>query len=273
MTPRLSERSFGILRKLLAREIGHRVNPETLPTVSLRLAPLAGHLGLIDVDALVARLDIRPDARLMEQVLEAVANGETSFFRDPQVFDRIRDLVLPRLLEERASTRRLDIWSAACSTGEEPYSLAMTIDRVIPPGDREVRVHATDLRTSCIERAMAGTYSQFQVQRGLPVRDLLRYFRPAGKDWSIVDSIRKQLTFQRFNLLDSFDRLPGPFDLVMLRNVIIYLDDRSREELFLKIHRVLRPGGFLILGVAESALDQQHLFELHDLKARIHRRR
>lgn len=273
MSPPLSAASTDLLRRLLAREVGHRLAEELLEGVGLRLATLAGSLGMRSLDDLLHRLTFDPDEGLIELFVETVANGETSFFRDPPVFERLETSLIPELIESRGASRRLNVWSAACSTGEEPYSLLILLDRLPLLADWNIRVHATDLRRSCVEHTLRGVYNHFQVQRGIRVQDLLRHFTPEDTSWSVGENLRRRLTVEKFNLLGEFGRLPGPFDLILLRNVLIYLEDPLRRTLLAKVHQVLVHDGLLVLGASESALEHPDLFVTHDVRARSYRKK
>lgn len=227
--------------------------------VEARLTPLAGELCLGSVTELVGRLRAG-DAGLSARVVEAMVTTETSFFRDGQPFETLRKAVVPELLAARAAERRLDVWCAACSTGQEPYSLALLLREQFPelPGWR-VNVLATDISADVLGRARAGRYTQLEVNRGLPAALLVKYFRQHGRDWELAEDVRRSVEFRELNLVRPWPALP-PMDLVFLRNVMIYFDMGTKKEILGRVRRVLRPDGYLILGAAESTLSLDDSF-------------
>jgi chemotaxis protein methyltransferase CheR len=181
-----------------------------------------------------------------------MTNNETSFFRDLQPFEALRNVVLPKLMAKRAATRVLTIWSAACSTGQEPYSLAMMIREQVPTLlGWNLSIVATDLSSAALARAQAGRYSQMEVNRGLPAALLLRYFRRDGLEWVIAEEVRRMITFRAMNLAEPWISITG-IDLLLMRNVLIYFDDRTKRDILARAGRVLSRDGYLLLGSAES---------------------
>lgn len=219
-----------------------------------RLIPLAQSLGLQDFDQLVSELRRGRDAKLKSAVTEAMTTNETSFFRDRTPFDDLKNTLIPALIASRANSRRLRIWCAAASTGQESYSVLMLIDEYFPQlKDWTIEFVATDISQNMLDRAADGTYSQFEVQRGLPITHLVKYFTQSTRGWTIKDSLKNRVRWQKLNLLDNFGLL-GNFDLVMCRNVLIYFDASTKKNILDRVARLLPADGFLMLGAAETVL-------------------
>lgn len=222
--------------------------------IESRLNPLARELGVPSLAALLQRLRATPDRSVVRAVCEAMTTNESFFFRDTSPFRTLREVILPRLIEARRSVRHLRIWSCAASTGQEPYSVAMILAEM---GDAlrgwEVEILATDYSRPALERARAGLYNQFEVQRGLPPELLDRYFAREGSDWRLAEPIRRMVHFRDANLLDPFDTV-GRYDLVFCRNVLIYFDTPTKADVLDRLSRVLAPDGFLFLGGSETIL-------------------
>src|SRR5690606_14070767 len=219
-----------------------------------RLTPLARRRGLDSLEALAAEVRRTRDERLLTEITEAMTTNETFFFRDIRPFDTFRDVVLPQLLKARATNKTLRIWAAACSTGQEPYSLAMLLkEEAAKMAGWRVEILATDISNEVLEKAKAGLYSQFEVQRGLPIQLLVKHFQQVGELWQIDSSIRAMVKFQRLNLLEDFSAL-GRFDVVFCRNVLIYFDQPTKSATLNRIYDSLAPDGALFLGGAETVL-------------------
>jgi len=227
--------------------------------VQSRLQPLAQQLGLRDISALVDRLK-RGEPVLALQVVEAMATHETSFFRDMHPFDALRDVVLPELIGARAPQRTLRIWSAAASTGQEAYSIAITLrEHFAELSDWKVSILATDLSSAVIDRAREGRYSQIEINRGLPAPILLKYFERDGAGWRARPEIRRMVEFRTLNLVRPWPAL-GRFDLIFLRNVLIYFDVTTKREVLANVRKLMAPDGYLFLGSAESTLQYDSSF-------------
>lgn len=225
-----------------------------------RLTPVARQLGLESVSGLVGRLRAAPDNGLAARVVEAMATTETSFFRDHHPFETLRTAVLPDLIRLRAGERRLDVWCAACSTGQEPYSLALLLREHFPNlAGWQVRILATDLSGEVLERAREGEYTQMEVNRGLPAALLARYFRQHGTRWELSEDVRRMVEFRELNLAKPWPHLPR-MDLVFLRNVMIYFEAETKRSILGRAARLLRPGGYLLLGGAETTLNLDESF-------------
>ena len=222
--------------------------------VESRLTPLARAEGMASLAELVSRLrGAGTSSALSRQVVEAMTTNETSFFRDPGVFESLRGDILPGLIRDLAARRRLSIWSAACSTGQELYSVNMLLHEHFPEiGGWQVELLGTDLSSAVLARARDGMYTQFEVNRGLPARLLSSYFERQGRNWRIGARLREGVEFRQQNLVDS-SPLPGA-DLVLLRNVLISFDPDRRRRLLERVRAALSPGGCLLVGSSESPL-------------------
>ncbi|ALA16969.1 MULTISPECIES: protein-glutamate O-methyltransferase CheR [Chelatococcus] len=258
----MTDADFDYLCTFVRARSGLALTPEKRYLLESRLQPLGRKRGFETLEALVRALRAG-DAELERAVVEAMTTNETFFFRDKTPFDTLRNDILPRLLEARASTRALRIWCAAASTGQEPYSLAMMLDQM---GERlagwRIEILGTDLSTQALERARAGLYSQFEVQRGLPVQLLLRYFTQTGDSWQIAPELRQRITFRPFNLMRDFSPL-GTFDIVFCRNVLLYFDMAMKADILARIGRQIAPDGCLFLGAAETVIGLGDEVEMH----------
>jgi chemotaxis protein methyltransferase CheR len=264
MTPKRHTLDF--VRRLVFERSGIVLDGDKGYLVEARLAPLAREAGLPGIDELVDRLRTGTPSRLEEQVVEALLTSETSFFRDPQVFERLAHDVIPRMLADRPAKQALRIWSAACSSGQEPYSMAMLFHERFSDalGRWTVRVTASDLSTKMLDRARRGSYSRMEVRRGLSDQQLRRHFQAAGNSFQISDQLKGMLDFRQINLVRPWPALP-PIDLVLLRNVLIYMDAPTRRQVLDRLRPVLRSGGYVILGSAEATFNAGATFEAVDL--------
>lgn len=256
----LGPAAFEQVRKLVYARAAIVLDPGKEYLVETRLAPIARARGFRDVDELCMRLEQR-DAALIDEVVEAMTTNETSFFRDHHPFEALRRTVLPELIAQRQQTRTLRVWCAACSTGQEPYSLAMLIDEHFPSLTTwNVSIRATDIARSVLDRARTGRYRQIEVNRGLSARALVRYFFRDGLEWEIRPEIRRRVTFEEMNLIGAWPR-SEPFDLIFLRNVLIYFDQPTKLSLLNKAREVLRGDGYLLLGGSETTPYDLRSFE------------
>lgn len=225
-----------------------------------RLTPVARQLGLGSVSALVGRLRAGPDNGLADRVVEAMATTETSFFRDLHPFETLRATVLPELIRRRAGERRLAVWFAACSTGQEPFSFALLVREHFPHlAGWRLDLLATDLSAEVLGRARAGRYTQLEVNRGLPAPLLVKHFRQQGATWELSEDVRRVVEFRELNLAKPWPALPR-MDLVFLRNVMIYFDVDMKKSILGRVARLLRPDGYLLLGGAETTLNLEDSF-------------
>jgi chemotaxis protein methyltransferase CheR len=257
-----SEQAFDYLRRLIHQTSAIVLEPDKRYLLEARLRPVLLREQLSSFDELVARLS-RVDAAaapLRRQVVEAMTTHETSFFRDLQPFEAFRQHVVPQLLAERSARKRINIWCGASSTGQEPYSLAFIIkERAAALAGWSTPIVATDLSAEIITRARAGVFSQLEVNRGLPVPLLLKYFEKSGLDWRLKEEIRRMVEFRQLNLIEAWPPLPEQ-DVVFLRNVLIYFDVPTKMAILEKLARVIRPGGFLFLGSVETTTNLSDQF-------------
>jgi chemotaxis protein methyltransferase CheR len=243
---------YEFLRKLLKERSGLDLSADKQYLVESRLIPLARRTGLPGIPELVARLRSGADP-LTSEVVEAMTTNETFFFRDKIPFDHLKEAVLPALVQARASRRALRIWCAASSTGQEPYSIAMCVKEFAGLTGWRVEIVATDLSQEVLEKSKAGIYSQFEVQRGLPIQMLVKYFKQTGELWQLNADIRGMVQHQKLNLLQDFSHL-GTFDVIFCRNVLIYFDQDTKTGIFDRLAKMLEPDGVLALGAAESVV-------------------
>jgi chemotaxis protein methyltransferase CheR len=251
---------YEFLRKLLKERSGLDLSADKQYLVESRLVPLARRAGLSGISDLVLKMKSGAEP-LIVAVVEAMTTNETFFFRDKIPFDHLRDTVVPALLRSRATRKTIRIWSAACSTGQEPYSIAMCLKEMaqLLTGWR-IEIVATDLSQEVLEKARAGIYSQFEVQRGLPIQLLVKYFTQMGELWQLVPEIRSMVQHRHLNLLQDFSQL-GKFDLIFIRNVLIYFDQETKASMFERLLKVLEPDGMLMLGAAESVVGVTDAFK------------
>jgi chemotaxis protein methyltransferase CheR len=218
-----------------------------------RLLPVAREEGESTLDGLCNLIRAAGGHRLRDKVVEALTTNETLFFRDIKPFEALQKVLIPELMKQRASARQLRFWCAACSTGQEPYSLAMLWREMNVPG-WQIDILATDLADGVLERARAGRFQQLEVNRGLPAKYLVKYFHRDGMTWEIQPAIRSMIRWQKFNLKDSMAGMPL-FDVVFCRNVLIYFDLQTKRGILTNFRKVLRPQGYLILGASETTLN------------------
>jgi chemotaxis protein methyltransferase CheR len=256
MTPQ----DFDWLRKLLKERSGLTLSAEKEYLLESRLLPLARRQGLTTLADLVARLKLPGTTGLAFSVVEAMTTNETFFFRDKIPFDQLRDTMLPALTAARAKEKRIRIWCAAASSGQEPYSIAMLLKSMAAQlrGYR-IDLLATDLSSDVTERAKRGLYSQFEVQRGLPIQLLVRHFTQAGEAWQIAPDIREMVQFRTLNLLQDFVPL-GVFDVVFCRNVLIYFDQPTKIAVLERLASQTAQDGYLVLGAAETVVGLSEAF-------------
>ena len=217
--------------------------------VESRLLPLVRQAGLAGVDEYVKSLRNVPHSADHDRVVDALTTNETSWFRDVAPFQALTGHVLPALIQNSPGLTSLRVWSAACSTGQEPYSIAMALLAAAP--DLCVKITATDISQKVLARGRAGRYSQLEINRGLPAQTFVRHFTRAGTEWELSDQVRSMVTFSQHNLLHT-PPAGGPFDIIFLRNVLIYFDIQTRGEVLRSVRRALLPSGFLLLGAVEA---------------------
>ena len=251
--PGVSQIALTVLSALLEARTGQQIAAYRSWRIDTALKPLLRERGFDTLDRLVTHLLEGHDTMIGDQIVDALVNQESSFFRDAPVFDLIAEAVAAA----EAEGRRARIWCAGCSTGQEPLSLAMLF------AERETsmpEIIATDVSEAAIVRARAGRYTQFEIQRGLPIRRMMRWFDAAGSDWVVKPELVKAIAFRRHNLVA--DRAPGgQFDVVLCRNVLLYLATPTKLDVFDRIAAALRPGGMLVMGAGETVIGQTRLFE------------
>jgi chemotaxis protein methyltransferase CheR len=247
-----------ILGGLLEARTGQHLPPGRTWRVETALKPIVRELGLDSIDALAAQIARHRDDFLTARVIEALLNNESSFFRDPGVFALLGGSGLDRLRASRSSVRHLRIWSAGCSTGQEAYSIAMMLREADHSwAGWQIDIAGTDVSAAVVAKARGGRYSQFEVQRGLPVRTMLRFFTQHDEQWVIDGALRRAVRFATHNLLDP---APGQFDIILCRNVMMYFGAETRAKVFDRLADALCPGGLLMLGAGETVLGQTHRF-------------
>ena len=252
---------YDYLRKLLKERSGLVLSSDKQYLVESRLLPIARKSGLTGLGELVQKIKTPGTEALIVEVVEAMTTNESFFFRDKIPFDHFREAIMPSLVAARAKQRRVRIWCAAASTGQEPYSLAMCLKEMAGQiSGWRVEIIATDLSQEVLEKAKAGIYSQFEVQRGLPIQLLVKYFTQIGETWQIAPEIRSMVQYRPFNLLSDFGQL-GIFDVVYCRNVLIYFDQPTKVDVLERIARIAEPDGFLVLGAAETVVGLTEAFK------------
>jgi chemotaxis protein methyltransferase CheR len=256
----VSPLDFEYLRKLLKDSSGLDLSADKQYLVESRLVPLARKAGLTGIAELVQKVKGGSDA-LTADVVEAMTTNETFFFRDKVPFDHLRESVIPELMQARAGRRSLRIWCAASSTGQEPYSIAMVLKEFSAQlSGWRVEIVATDISLGVLEKARAGIFSQFEVQRGLPIQLLVKHFRQVGELWQINADLRGMVQHRHLNLMQDFSHL-GSFDVIFCRNVLIYFDQDTKIGMFNRLARALEPDGVLALGAAESVVGITEAFK------------
>jgi chemotaxis protein methyltransferase CheR len=251
---------YEFLRKLLKERSGLDLSSDKQYLVESRLIPLARKAGLPGITELVQKMKAGSDA-LTSDVVEAMTTNETFFFRDKVPFDHLRETILPAMMQARAARRSLRIWCAASSTGQEPYSIAMCLKALGPAlAGWRIEIIATDLSHAVLEKSKAGIFSQFEVQRGLPIQMLVKHFTQIGEMWQLNADIRAMVQHRQLNLLQDFSHL-GTFDVIFCRNVLIYFDQDTKAGIFNRLGRLLESDGFLVLGAAESVVGISDAFK------------
>ena len=249
----MSPVEYEYLRKLLKDHSGLDLSADKHYLIESRLLPLARKAGLPGIPELVQKMKGGSTA-LVTQVVEAMTTNETFFFRDKVPFDHFRDSIMREILQARAGRKSVRIWCAAGSTGQEPYSLAMCLKEMgAALAGWRIEILATDLSQEVLEKSKAGIYSQFEVQRGLPIQMLVKYLKQNGELWQINADIRAMVQHRQLNLLHDFSQL-GTFDVIFCRNVLIYFDQETKSNIFRRLAKALEPDGFLVLGAAETVV-------------------
>ncbi|MDR3497107.1 MAG: protein-glutamate O-methyltransferase CheR [Ancalomicrobiaceae bacterium] len=252
---------YDYLRIYLKQRSGLVLTNEKQYLIESRLMPVARKFGLAAITGLVVKLKEQQNGPLGDAVVEAMTTNESFFFRDKVPFEHFGQTMLPHMLQARGRDRRLRIWCAAASTGQEPYTLAMCLKDAEPKiAGWRVELVGTDLSTEVLEKAKAGTYSQFEVQRGLPINYLLKYFSQHGDTWQIASELRAMVQYRKLNLLENFSQL-GQFDIVFCRNVLIYFDNQTKIDILNRVRKMMPDDGFLVLGAAETVVGLTEAFK------------
>lgn len=260
-TINITSEDFEYIRKMLREHSAIVLDDGKEYLAEARLGPLVRQEGVSTVSELVIRLQKTPFGRLHSQVVEALATNETSFFRDSTPYESLKTEVIPQLIKLRENERQINIWCAASSSGQEPYSVAMLLkEHFLVLKSWNVHIFATDLSREMVERTAEGRYSQLEINRGLPAPLLVKYFQKDGTGWRIKDEIRSMVDPQELNLVNSWGSLPR-MDIVLLRNVLIYFDIETRLMIFNKLRSVLKPDGFLLLGGGETTMNLDDGFQ------------
>ena len=253
---------FELIAELLKERSGLALNKEKAYLLENRLSPVTRKWDFSGFEELAQAIRNNNDEALLVDVTEAMMTKESFFFRDQNPFDQFTSIVLPHLIEARAAKRSFRIWSAACSSGQEPYTLAMLLkERAAKLAGWRVEIVATDLSNEILDKAKEGLYSRFEVQRGLPIALLVKNFTQVGDRWQIDDSLRKMVKFQQFNLLGNIGSL-GRFDVVFCRNVLVDFDTPVKARVLEGMANMLAPDGFLYLGGAETVLGETGRFQI-----------
>jgi chemotaxis protein methyltransferase CheR len=256
----MTDQDYDFIRRLLQERSAIALDDTKQYLVESRLLPLARKLGLSSISELVSRLRSRSIDGAHDQVVEAMVTTETSFFRDLHPFEALKKSILPDLVQKRRGERRLDIWCAACASGQEPYSVAILLRESFPElAGWSINLLATDLSKDMLARAQAGKFSQIEVNRGLPVSLLVKYFQQHGTTWELSAGIRAMVQFRWLNLSQAWPTMPR-MDLVVMRNVMIYFEVPTKKEILSRVSRVLRKDGYLLLGGAETTLNLDDSF-------------
>lgn len=253
---------YDFLRNCLKRRSGLVLTADKQYLVESRLLPVARKVGLGNLSALVEALKSADSGALMDCVVEAMATNETFFFRDKIPFEQFRSIVMPALLAARSATQKIRIWCAAASTGQEPYSLAMCLKQMEQRiAGWRIEILATDLSGEVLSKARQALYSQFEVQRGLPIQLLIKHFTQVGEMWQIAPELRAMVKFQQLNLLSNFSNL-GVFDLIFCRNVLIYFDQQTKVDVLERLAKATAHDGYLVLGAAETVVGLTESFKI-----------
>jgi chemotaxis protein methyltransferase CheR len=256
----VSQASFEFVRTVLRDRSAHWLEDDKVYLVETRLLPVARRHGFKSVEELVHHLRIRKKEALLVEIVEAMTINETSFFRDEGAFKALQESVLPELVRRRSHLRCLNIWSASCSSGQEPFSIAIILRHHFPAlAGWNIRLLASDISKAMLARARRGVYSELEISRGVSAELRERYFEKHENGWQIRDELRRMVEFQQINLNGPWPELP-PLDLVLLRNVLIYFDTPTKQQILNKVCHVIQPDGYLMLGGAESTHNLDNRF-------------
>lgn len=261
-TATIDTQTFDFISELIRKKSAIVLEKSKGYLVESRLAPVAREFGFENLEVLVSELRKPTAHSLVQKVVDAMTTNETSFFRDLHPFQALKTTILPDLIEKRGRQRTLNIWSNACSSGQEPYTLAMSIKEHFPElASWRVRLIGSDLSSKILARAAEGVFTQTEVNRGLPMQLLLKYFAKDGIQWRIADELRKMIEFKPLNLIESFPSSLPKMDVVFLRNVLIYFSPETKTAILNKVLATLAPDGYLFLGGAETTMNLNVRFE------------
>jgi chemotaxis protein methyltransferase CheR len=255
----LSASEFAYISQLVRRDAAIVLEPGKEYLVEARLTPLARQSGAATVSEFVMRAQQRLDPETQRRIIDALTTNETSFFRDGEPFLAMKNLVLPEMISNRTATRQIRLWSAACSSGQEAYTLAMQMEDNLP-GGWTYEIVGTDISTEVLAKAEAGKYSQLEVNRGLPATNLVKHFERVGAHWQVSPKLRRNVSFKRLNLAMSFPPMPQ-FDVIFIRNVLIYFDVATKRAVLNRVRALMKPDGWLFLGSAETTIGIDEQFD------------
>jgi chemotaxis protein methyltransferase CheR len=262
----ITKADFDYIRKLVSSKAGIVLEAGKEYLVEARLTPVVAKLGLKTIGELVTRLRLDPRCGFEPVVIQAMTTNETTFFRDNAPFEALRKHMLPKLIAARRASTQLRIWCAASSTGQEPYSLAMLLAEHFPElASWDVQIIASDLSLDVLDRARKGSYSQFEVNRGLPIQYLMKYFEKKGSEWQLKPLITGRVEFRQINLIERWPPFL-PLDMVFIRNVMIYFEIETKRQILQRIKQIMRPDGLLFLGSSETTMNLGNEFERADFE-------
>ena len=257
----INDVDFQYIRQLVRTKTSVSLAEDKAYLVESRLASLARNMGVSSVSNLVKKLRVQPFSGLHLQVIESMMTTETWFFRDAYPFEAVQNEIIPELIAKRHNQRNLNIWCAACSSGQEPYSMAMLLREHFPQlASWTISLIGSDISSKMLDKARQGNYNQHEVSRGLPPDLLEKYFQFQGKDWQLVTEILQMVEFRQFNLIDSWLPMP-PMDIIFLRNILIYFDVDMKQTILAKVRQLLKPDGYLFLGGGETTINLDPAFK------------
>lgn len=251
----ISSDDFAFYQKYLHQKSGLSLTPDKVYLIESRLLPVAKKFKHPTLEDMTKVLKVgAPDPKMVNEIIDAMTTNETLFFRDDRPFKYFKATLVPELSKAREAKKSLRIWSAAASTGQEAYSIAMTLLETLPnPDTWKIDLLGTDISDSALAQASKAEYTQFEIQRGMPIQLLMKYFKQEGQNWKINDKLRSMARFEKFNLLDPMEKF-GQFDIIFIRNVLIYFDEATKKRILLGLTKRLAPDGYLFLGGSETAL-------------------
>jgi chemotaxis protein methyltransferase CheR len=251
----ISDAEFQYVRDLVYKAAAIVLEDGKAYLVESRLQPVARRLGFASLNEMIAKMRLQSLNGIQWNIVEAMTTNETYFFRDIHPFEMLRKSVLPELIKRRSAQRQLNLWCAAASSGQEPYTIAMILREYFPELlTWKINFLATDVSKEMLARCQEGCYSQLEVNRGLPAPLLVRYFQKIGMEWQIKEEMRRMIDFRQLNLAQSWPALPA-MDIVLMRNVLIYFDLQTKRAIMARLSNLLKPDGYLLLGGAETTLN------------------